>query len=68
MAILDFSSTLEACKFREDFNNRLYTSLDPSVCHIVPLSKIHIVKATEGAYAPNGNQTELPVCTVCLEK
>lgn len=68
IAVLDFKSPLEAGKFRDDFNNRTYTSLDPAVCHIVALSKINIVKASEDAYPPNGKLTELPVCTVCLEK
>ncbi|KAI6647610.1 BRCA1-associated protein-like [Oopsacas minuta] len=68
IAVLDFESALEASKFREGFKNRAYTSLDPAVCHIVALSKIDIVKASEDAYPPNGKITELPVCTVCLEK
>ena len=68
IAVLDFATPLEASKFREGFNNRQYTSLDPAVCHSVSLSKIQIVKASEDAFPPNGKLTELPVCTVCLEK
>ena len=68
IAVLDFATPLEASKFRESFNNRRYTSLDPAVCHSLFLSKIQIVKASEDAYLPNGKLTELPVCTVCLEK
>ncbi|XP_074658919.1 BRCA1-associated protein-like [Tubulanus polymorphus] len=68
MALLKFRSQRESDEFYRTYNNVRYNSLETDVCHLVYISRIETLKASEGACFPVPGLTELPNCPVCLER
>jgi len=56
--------------FFHSFNGMPFNSLEPDCCcNLVFVSKIEVIKEdAPGSSAPPSQHTELPVCTVCLER
>ena len=55
-------------EFYKLYNSRRYTTLEPTVCQLVYISRVRIEKSSQGAGLPGLGQVELPSCPVCLEK
>lgn len=65
MALIIFRSSSAASEFYETFNGAPYNSLEPDVvCHLVFVSKVEV--GDNGM--PLTGHTELPSCSVCLER
>ena len=57
---------LKAVEFYKLYNGRRYSSLEPTVCQLVYISRVRIEKSSTGLAEPG--LVELPSCPVCLEK
>ncbi len=66
MVLLRFRCQAAADEFYQAFNGLPYNSLEPEVCSLVYISKVETCKESE--YYPLTNHTELPVCSICLER
>ncbi|XP_014615924.1 PREDICTED: BRCA1-associated protein [Polistes canadensis] len=65
MALITFRSSSAASEFYGTFNGAPYNSLEPDVvCHLVFVSKVEV--GDNGM--PLTGHTELPSCSVCLER
>ncbi|CAG0914896.1 unnamed protein product [Notodromas monacha] len=68
MVLLKFRSQQGADEFYKTFNGMPFNSLEPDLCHLVYVSRVESVKESEGGGLPLEFHTELPVCSVCLER
>ena len=66
MVLLRFRCQEAADEFYQAFNGMPYNSLEPEKCSLVYISKVETCKESE--YYPYANHTELPVCSICLER
>ncbi|CAH1800491.1 unnamed protein product [Owenia fusiformis] len=68
LVLVKFRSQKLSDEFYNTYNNVPFNSILPEICHLVYVAKVETVKDTEGACLPVVGLTELPVCTVCLER
>jgi len=66
MVLLRFRCQESADEFYQAFNGTPYNFLEPEKCSLVYISKVETCKESE--YYPYTNHTELPVCSICLER
>jgi len=66
MVLLRFRCQAAADEFYQAFNGALYNNIEPEVCSLIYISKVESYKESE--YYPLSNHTELPVCSICLER
>ncbi len=66
MTLLRFRCQDAADEFYEAFNGQRFNSLESDVCTLVYVSKVETCKESE--YYPMAGHTELPVCSICLER
>lgn len=67
MVLMRFRCQASADEFYQAFNGLPYNSLEPEdTCSLVYISKVETCKESE--YYPLSNHTELPVCSICLER
>ena len=66
MVLLRFRCQEAADEFYQAFNGALYNNIEPEVCSLIYISKVESYKESE--YYPLSNHTELPVCSICLER
>jgi len=65
MVLLKFNSKEAAKEFHNVYNGLPYNNMEPEVCSVIPVSCVEQCKESE--YSPS-NGTELPYCTICLER
>ena len=63
-----FSIQVSAQQFYLDFHGKPFSSLETSVCCLVRVLKVEVMKTSQGASMPSPDFTELPSCPVCLER
>lgn len=68
MVLLKFRSQTNADEFFNTFNNKPFNSIEPEICHMVYVARVETLHSSEGAGLQIPGVTELPVCTVCLER
>ncbi|CAI8029572.1 BRCA1-associated protein [Geodia barretti] len=68
MLLLKFKDEVKAVEFYRLYNGRRYSSLEPTVCQLVYISRVRIDKSSQGAGLAGPCLVELPSCPVCLEK
>ncbi|XP_030625234.1 BRCA1-associated protein isoform X1 [Chanos chanos] len=68
MVLVKFSSQAEADSFYTACNGRQFNSIEEAVCQLVYVERAEVIKSEEGASLPVMDLTELPKCTVCLER
>lgn len=67
MVLLKFRCAQSAAEFHSAYNGLPYNSLEPDICAVLPVSWVEHCKESE--YYPNtATGTELPYCTICLER
>jgi len=67
MVLLKFRCAQSAAEFQSAYNGLQYNSLEPDICSVLPVSWVELCKESE--YYPNTEVgTELPYCTICLER
>jgi BRCA1-associated protein len=66
MVLMRFRCQAAADEFYQAFNGLPYNTLEAEVCSLVYISKVETCKESE--YYPLTNHTELPVCSICLER
>ena len=66
MVLLRFRCQSSADEFYQAFNGVPYNSFEPEVCSLAYVSKVDSVE--ESQYYPLKDHTELPVCSICLER
>ena len=55
-------------QFYSTYNGCRYNSLEKTVCQLVYVSWLEILKSSQGAALASPGLTELPSCPVCLER
>ncbi|XP_076020257.1 BRCA1-associated protein [Genypterus blacodes] len=68
MVLIKFSTQADADSFYTACNGRQFNSIEEAVCQLVYVERAEVIKSTEGASLPVMELTELPKCTVCLER
>ncbi|KAG2470541.1 BRAP protein, partial [Polypterus senegalus] len=68
MVLVKFSSQADADSFYATCNGRQFNSIEEAVCQLVYVERAEVIKSEEGASLPVMDLTELPKCTVCLER
>ena len=68
MVLLKFKDRQSASEFHSAYNGLPYNSLEPEVCCVLPVSKVDHCKESQYTGAPQGQEQELPYCTICLER
>ena len=75
MALVLFRSQEEADECYKTFNGTPYNSMESELCHLVYVAQVEICGDSTagsavmgGAGPPSTALTELPICTVCLER
>uniref|UniRef100_A0A8C9T8Q3 BRCA1-associated protein n=1 Tax=Scleropages formosus TaxID=113540 RepID=A0A8C9T8Q3_SCLFO len=68
MVLIKFSSQADADSFYMACNGRQFNSIEEAVCQLVYVERAEVFKSEEGASLPVMDLTELPKCTVCLER
>jgi len=67
MVLLKFRDITSANEFHSAYNGLPYNNLEPEVCSVLPVSWVQHCK--ESDYFPDTQGgTELPYCTICLER
>jgi len=67
IVLLKFRSSESASEFCGVYNGRPYNNMEPDLCSVLPVSSVQHCKESE--YYPNTEGcTELPYCTICLER
>ena len=66
MVLMRFRCQAAADEFYQAFNGLPYNSFESEVCSLVYISKVETCKESE--FYPLSNHTELPVCSICLER
>jgi len=67
MVLLKFRSSVAALEFQSVYNGMPYNNLEPEVCSVIPVSGVEQCGESE-YYRPSGGGTELPYCTICLDR
>ncbi|XP_016362501.1 BRCA1-associated protein-like isoform X1 [Sinocyclocheilus anshuiensis] len=68
MVLVKFRSQADADSFYTACNGRQFNSIEDAVCQLVYVERAEVIKSEEGASLPVMDLTELPKCTVCLER
>ncbi|XP_067329183.1 BRCA1-associated protein isoform X2 [Anolis sagrei] len=68
MALIKFSTQADADSFYIACNGRQFNSIEEDVCQLVYVERAEVFKSEDGASLPVMDLTELPKCTVCLER
>ncbi|XP_057675840.1 BRCA1-associated protein [Corythoichthys intestinalis] len=68
MVLIKFSTQADADSFYATCNGRRFNSIEEAVCQLVYVERAEVIKSEEGASLPVMELTELPKCTVCLER
>ncbi|XP_023816620.1 BRCA1-associated protein isoform X1 [Oryzias latipes] len=68
MVLIKFCSQADADSFYTTCNGRQFNSIEEAVCQVVYVERAEVIKSQEGASLPVMELTELPKCTVCLER
>ncbi|XP_028597145.1 BRCA1-associated protein isoform X1 [Podarcis muralis] len=68
MALIKFSTQADADSFYMTCNGRQFNSIEEDVCQLVYVERAEVFKSEDGASLPVMDLTELPKCTVCLER
>ncbi|KAM9735018.1 BRCA1-associated protein [Menidia menidia] len=68
MVLIKFSSQGDADSFYTACNGRQFNSIEEAVCQLVYVERAEVIRSEEGASLPVMELTELPKCTVCLER
>ncbi|KAG7476626.1 hypothetical protein MATL_G00084920 [Megalops atlanticus] len=68
MVLIKFSTQADADSFYTTCNGRQFNSIEDAVCQLVYVERAEVIKSEEGASLPVMDLTELPKCTVCLER
>jgi len=73
MALVLFRSQEEADECYKTFNGTPYNSMESDLCHLVYMARVEIggeeeIDFSRGMIPPASGLTELPICTVCLER
>ena len=55
-------------QFYSTYNGRKYNTLEKTVCQLVYVSRVEIMKSSQGGSLPSPGLMELPSCPVCLER
>merc|ERR1719188_879664 len=66
MTLLRFRCQEAADEFYQAFNGQRFNTLESDVCSLVYVSKVETCKESE--YFPLAGHTELPLCSICLER
>ncbi|KAL2087668.1 hypothetical protein ACEWY4_016496 [Coilia grayii] len=68
MVLVKFKAQADADSFYTACNGRQFNSIEEAVCQLVYVERAEVIKSEEGASLPVMDLTELPKCTVCLER
>uniref|UniRef100_A0A667YJI3 BRCA1-associated protein n=1 Tax=Myripristis murdjan TaxID=586833 RepID=A0A667YJI3_9TELE len=68
MVLIKFSTQADADSFYTACNGRQFNSIEEAVCQLVYVERAEVIKSEQGASLPVMELTELPKCTVCLER
>ncbi|XP_062383638.1 BRCA1-associated protein [Sardina pilchardus] len=68
MVLVKFRAQADADSFYTACNGRQFNSIEEAVCQLVYVERAEVIKSEEGASLPVMDLTELPKCTVCLER
>lgn len=68
MVLVKFRSQTDADSFYTSCNGRQFNSIEDAVCQLVYVERAEVIKSEQGASLPVMDLTELPKCTVCLER
>ncbi|XP_072877217.1 BRCA1-associated protein isoform X3 [Chlorocebus sabaeus] len=68
MVLIKFSTQADADSFYMACNGRQFNSIEDDVCQLVYVERAEVLKSEDGASLPVMDLTELPKCTVCLER
>ncbi|XP_072310384.1 BRCA1-associated protein [Eucyclogobius newberryi] len=68
MVLIKFCSQADADSFYTACNGRQFNSIEEAVCQLVYVERAEVFKSENGASLPVMELTELPKCTVCLER
>lgn len=68
MVLIKFCTQADADSFYTACNGRQFNSIEEAVCQLVYVERAEVIKSEEGASLPVMELTELPKCTVCLER
>ncbi|XP_063067693.1 BRCA1-associated protein [Engraulis encrasicolus] len=68
MVLVKFRTQADADSFYTACNGRQFNSIEDAVCQLVYVERAEVIKSEEGASLPVMDLTELPKCTVCLER
>ncbi|XP_035040949.1 BRCA1-associated protein [Hippoglossus stenolepis] len=68
MVLIKFCRQAAADSFFTACNGRQFNSIEEAVCQLVYVERAEVVKSEEGASLPVMELTEVPKCTVCLER
>ncbi|XP_053731270.1 BRCA1-associated protein [Synchiropus splendidus] len=68
MVLIKFSTQVDADNFYKTCNGCQFNSIEDAVCQLVYVERAEVIKSEQGASLPVMELTELPKCTVCLER
>ncbi|VDO97405.1 unnamed protein product [Soboliphyme baturini] len=68
MVLLYFRDMVCAEEFYRNVDGTRFNSIESDICHLVFVSRVEVMKESEGANWPISGCTELPTCSVCLER
>ncbi|CBY19618.1 unnamed protein product [Oikopleura dioica] len=68
MVLLKFDGQTSADTFYHSINGQKFNSLLEETCQVAYVGKVELLHAAEGAGWPLPNLSELPACTICLER
>lgn len=68
MVLIKFCTQADADSFYTACNGRQFNSIEEAVCQLVYVERAEVIRSEEGASLPVMELTELPKCTVCLER
>ncbi|CAL8327986.1 unnamed protein product [Boreogadus saida] len=68
MVLITFRTQADADSFYTACNGRQFNSIEEAVCQLVYVERAEVIKSDRGASLPVMELTELPKCTVCLER
>ena len=66
MVLLKFSSSAAALEFPSVYNGMPYNNLEPEICSVIPVRGVE--QCSESEYYRPSAGTELPYCTICLDR
>ena len=66
MVLLKFSSSAAALEFQSVYNGMPYNNLEPEICSVIPVRGVE--QCSESEYYRPSAGTELPYCTICLDR